>query len=463
MNTNPWSPRFSGKRLLKNELNLSESVFQGLLDKAYLKEIPGIKKAFFYYECQRCHTRKPTHFGKIPTKTIQLYSHKNLPATNSITYCRKCIQMGRVSTIEPLYEWNGPVARPPKVKQPSIWRGELTTLQSKAADAMVEAIRKQSKLLIHAVCGAGKTEMLYRGLWIAFRNGFRVCIATPRADVVRELAPRLRRDFPSIEVAALYGGTQDEDVTAHLVIATTHQLLRYSKSFDVMIVDEVDAFPYHHDKSLPKAVARSVKESHALIYLTATPRLDLKIASRLKQLQTISIPLRYHGHPLPLPKLSQVFKLHQHLQQGTLPKKITHWIDQRKAAQRRFLLFVPTIETAQFLSKKLDIPYVHSESSNREELIHQFRNQQYEALITTTILERGVTFPSIDVAVIGADHDVFDEAALVQIAGRAGRSADDPDGDVTFFYNVKTKAIVKARQYTELKNLEGKKFKKENN
>lgn len=71
-----------------------------------------------------------------------------------------------------------------------------------------------------------------------------------------------------------------------------------------------------------------------------------------------------------------------------------------------------------------------------------------------------MTFPSIDVAVIGADHEVFDEAALIQIAGRAGRSADDPDGDVTFFYNVKTKAMVKARQYTELKNLEGKKFKK---
>lgn len=156
-----------------------------------------------------------------------------------------------------------------------------------------------------------------------------------------------------------------------------------------MIVDEVDAFPYHHDKSLPKAVARSVKDSHALIYLTATPRLDLKIASRLKQLQTISIPLRYHGHPLPLPKLSQVFKLHQHLQQGTLPTKITRWIDERKSAKRRFLLFVPTIENAHALSETLGIPYVHSESSNREELIHQFRNQHYEALITTTILERG--------------------------------------------------------------------------
>ena len=123
MNANPWSPRFSGKRLLKNELNLSESVFKGLLEKGYLIEIPGIQKVLFYHECQRCHTRKPSHFGKIPMKTIQSFSHQNSPTIKSITYCRNCIQMGRVSTNEPLYEWKGPVAKPRKIKQPSVWRG----------------------------------------------------------------------------------------------------------------------------------------------------------------------------------------------------------------------------------------------------------------------------------------------------------------------------------------------------
>src|SRR5699024_11776304 len=65
-------------------------------------------------------------------------------------------------------------------------------------------------------------------------------------------------------------------------------------------------------------------------------------------------------------------------------------------------------------------------------------------LLTTTILERGVTFPSVDVAVLDAGHDVFDEAALVQIAGRAGRSPDDPDGEVVFFHDGKTESIVDA-------------------
>ncbi|GAE95069.1 ComF operon protein A [Gracilibacillus boraciitolerans JCM 21714] len=36
-----------------------------------------------------------------------------------------------------------------------------------------------------------------------------------------------------------------------------------------------------------------------------------------------------------------------------------------------------------------------------------------------------------------AGHQVFDEAALVQIAGRAGRSPNDPTGNVIFIHQAK--------------------------
>lgn len=94
---------------------------------------------------------------------------------------------------------------------------------------------------------------------------------------------------------------------------------------------------------------------------------------------------------------------------------------------------------------------------NREEKINQFREKKLHALITTTILERGVTFPSVDVVVLGAGHEVFNEAALVQIAGRAGRSADDPSGEVIFFHDGKTYAMEKARQMILDMNARGRK------
>ncbi|WP_411953909.1 helicase-related protein [Alkalibacillus sp. S2W] len=207
---------------------------------------------------------------------------------------------------------------------------------------------------------------------------------------------------------------------------------------------------------LPKAVRRATKVDSAKIYLTATPRFKQKWLINTNQLPTVSIPARYHGHPLPIPSKQMLFRLAKQLEIEQLHPKITQWINSKQQANRRFLLFVPTISLAEQLATKLDLPYVHAESPERHHLIQQFRTQSISALITTTILERGVTFPSIDVAVIQADHHVFDEAALIQIAGRAGRSAQDPTGDVTFFYEQTTEAINRATTYAIRKNLEAK-------
>ena len=40
--------------------------------------------------------------------------------------------------------------------------------------------------------------------------------------------------------------------------------------------------------------------------------------------------------------------------------------------------------------------------------------------------------PKSDVFIMDADSKLFDEAALLQMAGRAGRSKDDPAGKVYF-------------------------------
>lgn len=52
-----------------------------------------------------------------------------------------------------------------------------------------------------------------------------------------------------------------------------------------------------------------------------------------------------------------------------------------------------------------------------------------------------MTFKDIDVIVLGAEDRTFTESALVQIAGRAGRHKDFPNGAVLFFYYGKTRAL----------------------
>lgn len=74
------------------------------------------------------------------------------------------------------------------------------------------------------------------------------------------------------------------------------------------------------------------------------------------------------------------------------------------------------------------------------------REQQYQILFTTTILERGVTFEKVSVIVMGANHPVYSKSALVQIAGRVDRKGAYNHGRVLFFFNQQTKDIRKACQ-----------------
>src|SRR5690625_7203619 len=94
------------------------------------------------------------------------------------------------------------------------------------------------------------------------------------------------------------------------------------------------------------------------------------------------------------------------------------------------------------LTKTDALVSVHAQDPDRENKVQLFREKKIPMLITTTILERGVTFPSVDVVVFDAGHVVFDEAALVQISGRAGRSPEDPTGEVIFFHDGKPEAKI---------------------
>ena len=66
-------------------------------------------------------------------------------------------------------------------------------------------------------------------------------------------------------------------------------------------------------------------------------------------------------------------------------------------------------------------------------------------LLTTTILERGITIPNVQVAVVGAEQQIFNKGALIQIGGRVGRSSEHPDGDFVLFHHGITYAMDDAK------------------
>lgn len=509
----PVNPTFSfdpelqmlltGKQLLLDDLPFPLEAIQTHYENGYVTYRKGIETINNKPVCIRCGNKDSSWFATFPCSRCG----------ENCFYCRKCLMMGRISACTPLVGWNGPPpagegpeqANPSKnpgqsamqqeptrlvpvssqttglapepvdttmPQLPSLsvnqvpgstflhWTGKLSEGQQSASDCVSQAIHRNQELLVWAVCGAGKTEVLFQGIDAALQSGKRVCIATPRTDVVLELTPRLKAAFPSITVASLYGGSEDRHLYAPLTIATTHQLLRFYQAFDTIILDEVDAFPFTADESLQYAAVQARKPVSSIIFLTATPSTKWQQECvEGKRLYTI-IPARFHRHPLPVPEFSWCGNWQKLLIRNKLPPKFLDWVRVRLQNNKQALLFfphIPLMEKALPILRHLEpkIEAVHAEDPDRKEKVQQMRRKELSLLLTTTILERGVTFPNIDVAVVGSEDDIFTESALVQIAGRAGRSAEYPNGTVTFFHYGKTEAMLRARKQIVTMNQEG--------
>ncbi|MED1862436.1 DEAD/DEAH box helicase [Fictibacillus nanhaiensis] len=456
----PFNPTFQynkklqqilfGKQLLFDELSFTVDQIQRHYENGYVNYSTGVSKTSYGYVCSRCGNEKSRMFASFSCFRCK---------SDNCAYCRNCIMMGRVSECTPLVSWSGPEV---KWSHENIlhWNGELSSGQQVASQEFVERIGNEGELLIWAVCGAGKTEVLFEGIETALNLGLRVCIATPRTDVVLELTPRLKAVFPNTLVASYYGGSEEREVPAQLVISTTHQLYRFKQAFNIMIVDEVDAFPYSYDKTLQNAVSRAVTQNHFLLYLSATPSRTMKKAAMNGRLPCVKIPRRFHGFPLPVPKMVWGGEWKKRLESGKLPAHFVKFLKSQADSGRRAMIFVPSVivlEKLTELIKKIvnvSVDSVHAEDPMRKEKVTQFRNEDIQFLITTTILERGVTVPFLDVVVFGADHDVFIESALVQIAGRAGRSKDDHNGKVLLFHYGKSLSMIQAINHIKNMNKE---------
>lgn len=409
----------------------------------HIKTIQGIKSINSMtnkreYFCNRCENDNQTRFTTFTCAKC----------LGDCTYCRHCLKMGRVSTCTELIIWNGPTPTY-STSQTIAWRGKLTPHQQRASDELIASNAQNKSHLVYAVCGSGKTEILFRPIHTLLIEGKRICLAAPRVDVILELEPRLRAAFPDTVIEALYGGAKSGTNAAQLILATTHQLYRFQHAFDVIFIDEADAFPYTADETLQRAVNKAAKQNAPIHAVTATP--TNKLLVKHKKTGAIStINRRYHGHNLPIPRYESLWNYTRSIQNQKLPKKLITWTKEQLDAKRPFLIFfhhIALMERAEPLFKQLnaDIKAVHAAHPDRKEHVQALRDEIVTGLLTTTILERGITIPNVQVAVVGAEQQTFNKGALIQIGGRVGRAADFPTGDFVLFHHGISKAMDEAK------------------
>ena len=369
-----------------------------------------------YYECPICGNTDSYALGIL----------------NGKPYCRRCIvfrgENAKKNNVE-------------KTDAPIFLGYDLSVEQKNLSNRLIENFKNGFDSLVYAVTGSGKTEICLGLIKYCLNNGFRVGFAVPRRTLCYELSARFRNIFRENSVISVFGG-HHKKIEADIVCLTTHQLFRYENYFDLLIMDEIDAFPYKGNKVLQAMFERSIKGHHVL--LTATPSDDLLKEYQKPGKDLLKLFVRFHRHPLPIPKVEtgNILKIHY-----ILLMSLKRFVKQNK----QVFIFVPTIEQSVNVSRFLKFffskgTYVNSKRDDNEEIIDDFRLGKYQYLVTTAVLERGITVKNLQVIVFNADHVIYDDHALIQIAGRAGRKKDAPEGEVIFIAKSETAHIKRAIQ-----------------
>ena len=226
--------------------------------------------------CPVCGNSDPTYIG----------------FRNGHPYCRKCITFRGQ---EPINEFKQPVDAEYELGY------RLSEEQKALSRQLLHNFKNHIDSLVHAVCGAGKTEICLAIIKYAIENGMKVGFTTPRRDVVRELYLRFKNIFVNNKVVSIYGGHVYK-LEGDLICLTTHQLFRYNKYFDLLILDEIDAFPYQGNEILQTFFKRAIKGHYVL--MSATPSKEVVNEFKQKGKDILRLNKRFHNHPLPVPTIS---------------------------------------------------------------------------------------------------------------------------------------------------------------
>jgi competence protein ComFA len=361
----------------------------------------GCEESFI---CPRCGNQDPKYIGM----------------RNGRPYCRKCISfVGTKAASLP----SGPKTVELKLHY------DLSGEQKQLSQKIVSNYLRGVDTLVYAVCGAGKTELSYGVIEQALRQGHQVGFALPRRDVVIELFWRLKGSFSS-------------SIKSLPSMANTHSLWKATSSFSppisstatliisiLLVMDEIDAFPFKGNDVLIAMYHASLR-GHCVM-MSATPSKEILAEFHQAKHEVLELRTRFHKHPIPVPKIWVI----PHLLQ---PLFVTHLLKQYRQQNRPCFVFSPTIAAAEELYSFVSVfagggNVVHSKRPGREEIISDFKKGQYRYLVTTSVLERGVTISDLQVIVVGADDKrIYTSSTLIQIAGRVGRKSDAPSGMVSF-------------------------------
>ncbi|MBO5121441.1 MAG: ATP-dependent DNA helicase RecG [Bacilli bacterium] len=316
---------------------------------------------------------------------------------------------------------------------------ELTGDQVKAVDEIIGDLEASSRMnrLLQGDVGSGKTIVAFIGMLANHYSGYQSALMAPTEILAMQHYLNLKKflEKEDIRIELLTGSTTKKDKTEiykglkdgsiHMVIGT-HALIQDEVEYNnlgLVITDEQHRFGVHQRANLQN---KGIKPD--VLYMSATPIPRTYALTIFGDMDVSTIKERPKGRQ----------KIDTYLKSNAEIKEVLGMMYDELKAGHQVYVIAPLIEESENSDLtnvcelrdkmklafgehyKIDIVHGKMSSGAKDLIMEQFKNNEVQILISTTVVEVGVDVPNATTMVI-FDADRFGLSTLHQLRGRVGR------------------------------------------
>lgn len=316
---------------------------------------------------------------------------------------------------------------------------ELTGDQLKAVDEIIGDLENPSRMnrLLQGDVGSGKTIVAFIGMLANHYSGYQSALMAPTEILAMQHYLNLKKflEKEDIRIELLTGSTTKKDKTEiykglkdgsiHMVIGT-HALIQDEVEYHnlgLVITDEQHRFGVHQRANLQN---KGIKPD--VLYMSATPIPRTYALTIFGDMDVSTIKERPKGRQ----------RIDTYLKSNAEIKEVLGMMYDELKAGHQVYVIAPLIEESENSDLtnvcelrdkmklafgehyKIDIVHGKMSSGAKDLIMEQFKSNEVQILISTTVVEVGVDVPNATTMVI-FDADRFGLSTLHQLRGRVGR------------------------------------------
>jgi len=298
----------------------------------------------------------------------------------------------------------------------------------------IEEIKKdmeEQKPMDRLICGDvgfGKTEVAIRAAFKAVMDGKQVAVLVPTTILAEQHLNTFGDRFSlypvNIEMLSRFKTHKEQrQIIENLknglvdVVIGTHRLIQKDirfKDLGLVIIDEEQRFGVEHKERL-----KQLRKLVDVITMTATPipRTLYMSMTRIRDMSTMETPPRER-----IPIETSVLEYNEAVIATAVRREVERG-GQVYYVHNRVRTIDEKAESIRNLVPEVSVEIAHGQMDEHEleEIMQAFFNQEFQVLVTTSIIESGLDIPNVNTIVIER-ADRFGLSQLYQLRGRVGRS-----------------------------------------